>query len=89
MCYFHTDDWASLETEAGGNYDEIWKVNKGFLDRQISAGKDIYLVDDPNLSYYLDNGDPRLFQREIDYLVSREYSFEKVGDGLWRAICGG
>ena len=33
------DVWASLEKEAGGNYDEIWKVNQQFIDEQIAANK--------------------------------------------------
>lgn len=64
------DVWASLEKEAGGNYDEIWKVNQQFIDEQIAANKNILLSNDPYKEYYFDDGTKRFYQREIDlYLV--------------------
>ncbi|WP_458788116.1 hypothetical protein [Vallitalea sediminicola] len=77
--------WDDLVKSAGNDYDEIWKVNEAFIDSQISAGKEILLSNNPMAGYYLDNGAPRFFQREIDYLTSNRYSFTQIGENLWKA----
>ena len=86
--YFKMSDdvWASLEKEAGGNYDEIWKVNQQFIDEQIAANKNILLSIDPYKGYYFDDGTNRFYQREIDYILSKGYTFESTGDDLWKAV---
>lgn len=86
--YFKMSDdvWASLEKEAGGNYDEIWKVNRQFIDEQIATNKNILLSNDPYKGYYFDDGAKRFYQREIDYILSKGYTFESTGDGLWKAV---
>lgn len=86
--YFKMSDdvWASLEKEAGGNYDEIWKVNRQFIDEQIATNKNILLSNDPYKGYYFDDGAKRFYQREIDYILSKGYTFESTGDGLWEAV---
>lgn len=78
--------WAALEKETGSNYDEIWKVNQQFIDEQVTANKTILLSNDPYKGYYFDNGEKRFYQREIDYIVSKGYTFEKTDDGLWKAV---
>ena len=86
--YFKMSDdvWTSLEKESGGNYDEIWKVNQQFIDEQIAANKNILLSNDPYQGYYFDDGARRFYQREIDYILSKEYTFELTSDGLWKAV---
>ncbi len=86
--YFKMSDdvWASLEKEAGGNYDEIWKVNQQFIDEQIAANKNILLSNGPYKGYYFDDGTKRFYQREIDYILSKGYTFESTGDDLWKAV---
>ena len=86
--YFKMSDdvWTSLEKEAGGNYDEIWKVNQQFIDEQIAANKNILLSNDPYQGYYFDDGARRFYQREIDYILSKGYTFELTSDGLWKAV---
>lgn len=78
--------WGNLEKETGSNYDEIWKVNQQFIDEQIAGHKNILLSNNPYKGYYFDNGEKRFFQREIDYIISKGYIFEKTNDGLWKAI---
>ncbi|HWT75741.1 MAG TPA: hypothetical protein VN258_13630 [Mobilitalea sp.] len=78
--------WNELVTEAAQNYDEIWKVNKKFIDDQISAKKQILLSNDPFVKYLFNDGTKRFYQREIDYLKGRGYKFVKTIDGLWKAI---
>ena len=86
--YFKMSDdvWTSLEKESGGNYDEIWKVNQQFIDEQIAANKNILLSNDPYQGYYFDDGARRFYQREIDYILSKGYTFELTSDGLWKAV---
>ena len=86
--YFQMSDelWATLEAEAGGNYDEIWKINQRFIDEQIVANKRILLSDNPYNGYYFEDGSRRFYQRELDYLTSKGFSFESTSDGMWMAI---
>lgn len=86
--YFKIDSelWSQLESEAMKNYDEIWKVNKQFIDDQIEAGNRILMSNDPYQGYYFDDGSRRFYQREIDYLKELGYSFKSIGDNLWEAI---
>ena len=84
--YFKLDQnlWTKLLKETAENYDEIWKINKKFIDDQITSNKRILLSDDPYKGYFLPNGGKRFYQREIDYL-SKNYTFKKLSDGLWEA----
>lgn len=75
--------WNALEIEAGNNYDEIWKVNQQFLDEQISSNKKILLSNDPFIGYYFEDGAKRFYQREIDYLIEKGYTFQEKGESLW------
>lgn len=86
--YFKMSDevWAALENEAGGNYDEIWKVNQQFIDQQIATNKNILLSNDPYKGYYFNDGEKRFYQREIDYILSKGYTFETTSEGLWKAV---
>ena len=79
-------DWDELVTKTAQNYDEIWKVNKKFIDQQISAKKEILLSNDPYVKYLFNDGQKRFYQREIDYLKGRGYRFVKTIDGFWKAI---
>ncbi len=80
------DAWNMLEKDTSYNYDEIWKVNKKFLDEQIKQNKKIILTADPDKGYYLPDGQKRFFQREIDYLKSLGYEFVKIKEGIWEAV---
>lgn len=86
--YFQTSDetWRELVKTTGENYDEVWKVNKAYLDDEIAAGKEIFLSNNPKDTYYLNNGQPQFYQRELDYLEELNFTFEDVGNGLWKAI---
>ena len=88
--HFHMNDriWSKLVKRTGGDYDEIWKINKAYLDKQIQAGKNLFFTNDPNKKYFLDNGKRSFYQRELDYLASEKYgySFKQIADNLWEAV---
>lgn len=86
--YFKMEDevWLQLENETINNYDEIWKVNKQFIDNQIESGNRIFLSNDPYQGYYFTDGTKRFYQRELDYLKELGYSFESIGNNLWEAL---
>ena len=77
--------WKKLVQDASSDYDEIWKINKKFIDEQIAAGKEILLTNDPTKKYLFDDGIPRFYQRELNYLMELRYTFDEVSDGLWKA----
>ncbi len=86
--YFKMSDelWADLKRETRNNYDEIWKVNQQFIDEQLSLDKNILLSNNPYAGYYFSDGTKQFYQREIDYIISKGYTFETTNDGFWRAI---
>lgn len=61
-------------------------MNQQFIDEQIAANKTILLSNDSYKGYYFADGTKRFYQREIDYILSRGYTFESIDDGLWRAV---
>lgn len=86
--YFKLEDdwWDSLVEEALQDFDEIWKVNKQFLDEQIALDKEILLTNNPYAAYYFPDGKPQFFQRELDYLRELGYIFEEICEGIWKAL---
>lgn len=86
--YFKMSDdmWAQLEKETFHNYDEMWKVNQKFLDEEIRAGKEIILTNNPYEKYLFEDGSKRFFQRELDYLKNKGYSFVSTDNNLWKAV---
>lgn len=77
--YFQLDNWDELAEKYTN--DEIWKINKKFLDIQMSSGREIYLSHNP-----FENMEKNTFySRELKYLVKNGYSFRKEG-ALWHAI---
>ena len=45
-------------------------------------------VNDNSIVVYshFDDGAKRFYQREINYILSKGYTFESTGDGLWKAV---
>ena len=52
----------------------------------IAANKRILLSDNPNKGYYFSDGVKRFYQRELDYLSSKGYTFNETSNGMWEAI---
>ena len=78
--YFQLDEWDELLDLVDGSDDEIWKINKHFLDEQDNLGKSFYFSHNPNDA-------TGFFKDEIDYLKNslNVKSFTQVGDNLWKA----
>jgi len=61
--------------------NEIWRINQAFLDDQIAQGKTFYFTKNPVLL------DKKSFSfKEYNYLIQEKYSFQEVGDGVWKAV---
>lgn len=83
--YFRLEpsNWSNISSLIGENFDEMWKINKQFIDDAISANNSIYLSHSPL--------DPEVvtgfYAREINYLIT-EYgaTFTKISDDLWKVF---
>jgi len=74
--YFKLDNWQDLSKSLKA--DEIWQVNKTFLQQQIKAGKEVVLSHDPLKA-------TGFYKREVNYLNQLGYKF--VQDGwVWKAV---
>lgn len=75
------DKWDEVYDLVNKSDDEIWKINKKFVDNQKAAGKEFWFSHDP-----FSPKNEQFFAREINYLIDLGVTdFEKVGD-LWKAI---
>lgn len=75
------DKWDEAYNFVNKNDDEIWKINKKFIDDQIANGKEFWFSHDP---FSPKNG--QFYAREVNYLIDLNVKeFIKIGD-LWKAI---
>lgn len=77
-----TEGWDKASGLVNGNMDEMWKINKKYLDDQISMGKNFNLSHNPTPGSSTYSG---FYQREIEYLKSNGYKIIKKGD-YWSAF---
>jgi hypothetical protein len=80
--YFNLSDrdWDSALNSVGGNYEEMWRINRQFLDEQIARGKEFRLTHDPNGDYSLSS----FYYQELQYLRDSGYKIILEGD-YWYA----
>lgn len=73
--YYDLDGWDELKAMVNYNDDEMWEINKKFIDNQISLNKQFYFSHNPNEA-------TGFFKREVDYLKSKLniVEFPKVGE---------
>jgi hypothetical protein len=74
--------WDDAFNKVNGNPDELWRINKKFIDQQKSLNKEFYFSHDPfsapNESY---------FSREVNYLIDLGVeNFQMIEPNLWKAI---
>lgn len=76
------DQWDHFEHDYGE--EQIWKINRAFLDQQIESGNKIYLSHNPE-KVLNDSQDKTFFKRELQYLKSEGYGFRPEGE-YWYAV---
>lgn len=87
----NNDVWNEMANRTNNDWDEIWKVDKEYINNRINKGNDILLANDPSIEYYVDNH-ITFYQRELDYLFTPVengglgLSYEQTSNGLWKVI---
>ena len=76
--YFQIDEWDEVASTIGN--DNMWNINKEFLNQQWKAGKDFYFSHNPwEATGY--------FQQEVLHLIDLGVKdFIQVGNNLWKAV---
>lgn len=85
--YFKMTDeqWDEALNAVGNNFDEMWKVNKKFIDDRKALGNEFYFSHNPA------NADG-FFLREVNYLTKPVNqgglggSFVNIGNDLWKLV---
>jgi hypothetical protein len=76
-----TAKWTEAENIVGGSLDEMWKINKKFIDEQKALGKEFWFSHDPFSPI-----EGQFYAREINYLIDEGVTdFVKIGDS-WKAV---
>lgn len=75
--YFHLEDYTTLKQKY--SRDEIWKINKQFINNQIKKGRTFVFSHDPDEAVK-----GTFFEKEVNYLKKKGYSFAETG-GKWYA----
>ena len=81
--YFSMRDyWREASDLVDDNPDEIWKINKKYIDNQKALNKEFYFSHDP-----FSPEDVAYYAREINYLIELGVTdFKLVDNNLWKAI---
>jgi hypothetical protein len=75
------DKWDEAYKLVNESNDEVWRINKLFIDRQKLANKEFWFSHDP-----FSAKNEQFFAREVNYLIELGVKdFAKVND-LWKAI---
>jgi filamentous hemagglutinin len=77
--YFSMSDWSTVQSQLGG--DQMWNINKAFLDQQIAQGKTFLFTANPasaTVGSYTN--------LEYQYLRSSGYNMVPDSGGYYRAV---
>lgn len=77
--YFSMFDWHVVQSQLGG--DQMWNINKAFLDQQVAAGKTFTFTSDPLLE-----AATSYTRQEYNYLQSLGYEIEPGKGGYFNAV---
>ena len=77
--YFQIDNWDEISGKYGN--EQMWKINKSFLEQQTALKKTVVFSHDPTNPQY----NQGYFKQEIDFLKSKGYEIMK-GEDYWYAI---
>jgi hypothetical protein len=77
-----TEKWKEAEVFVNKNADEMWKINKEFIDRQKALGKDFYFSHEPwNAQSH------EYLSKEAEYLIDLgAKDFKQIDENTWKAI---
>jgi hypothetical protein len=72
------DLWKDVVSKVNEDYDEIWKINKEFLDVQFKQKKEFFLSHPPVY-------DKSFYAREIKYIEKDlKGNIKQINDKLWK-----
>ena len=77
--------WDELQALVGNSYDELWRLNKAFIDRQKALGKEFYFSHNPNTA-------TGFMLEEVNYLTKSELlgglggKIEKINEITWKIV---
>ena len=77
--YFQIDNWDEISSKYGN--EQMWKINKSFLEQQTALKKTVVFSHDPTNPKY----NQGYFKQEIDFLKSKGYEIMK-GEDYWYAV---
>ena len=75
---FQLNNWDTVMNRVGPN--NMWNINKSFLQQQYNAGKEFVLSHSPSSARR-----GSYFEKEIEWLTNKGFSFIE-DSGIWRAI---
>ncbi|MGQ1948765.1 hypothetical protein ACT3CD_16865 [Geofilum sp. OHC36d9] len=76
------DKWNDIKKLVNGSDDEMWRINKQFIDNQKALNKEFYFSHEPWKA-----GTKEFLSREAEYLIDLgAKDFQKIGDDLWKVI---
>ncbi len=75
------DDWDGAYKLVNESNDEIWKINKTFIDNQKAANKEFWFSHDPFSPL-----NEQFFAREVNYLIDLGVVDFVKEDNLWKAL---
>ena len=79
--YFSMPDWSTVRQQMNFSNENMWLINREFLDQQIVRGKTFLFTSDPRLV------SPISFTyKEYNYLRQVGFFLEKTPEGMYRAI---
>lgn len=76
------EKWKEAETFVNKNADEMWKINKEFINKQKALGKDFYFSHEPwNAQSH------EYLSKEAEYLIDLGVKdFKQIDKNTWKAI---
>lgn len=77
-----TQKWKEAEALVVGNTEEMWKINKQFIDEQKLLNKEFYFSYEPWIVQ-----SHEYLSKEAEYLIDLgAKDFMKINDNTWKVI---
>jgi hypothetical protein len=76
------EKWKEAETLVNKNSEEMWRINKQFIDEQKALGKEFYFSYEPWIVQ-----SHEYLSKEAEYLIDLgAKDFLKINDNTWKVI---